>query len=123
MERLFRTTIFGLLAMSTAVGGCHDPRHVKQSEIRRQRIDQHVRQFRDYDAAGPERVQQTLDLQSQLREYHQESLNSTVATTRRLHERKVQKWESDRELRRERAHRYLRGKPEEIDDTWAKMVY
>lgn len=120
LRRLTRTLV-GLAAISAA--GCNDPRFEKQSEIRRQRIEHHVRQYRDHDAAGPERIRETLDLHEKLRKSHEASLNKTYALYRQLHERDVERWRGERDLRRERAIEQLRGKPEQIDDTWAKMVY
>ena len=38
-------------------------------------------------------------------------------------ERDVQRWHDERDLRKEKIRTHLRGKPEQIDDTWAKMVY
>jgi len=105
------------------MSGCHDQRFVKQSEIRRQRIEHHVRQYSEHDAAGPERIQKTLDLHEKLKKSHEISLKKTCALCRKLHERDVERWRGERDLRRERTHQHLRGKPEQIDDTWAKMVY
>ncbi len=117
------TTIYLLAAMTVAFAGCQDPRFAEQCELRRQRIEKHARQYRDHDAAGPERIQATLDIDEKLRKGREESLWKTCALCRRMHERDVLRWRSERDRRREWVRAYLHGKPDQIDDTWAKMIY
>lgn len=112
-----------LVGLLVVTGGCHDPRFVSQNEIRRRRTEHHVKQYVDHDAAGPERIQKTLDIHEKLRKGHEESLKKTCALCRRMHERDVERWRSERDRRREWIKTYLHGKPEQIDDTWAKMIY
>lgn len=123
MTRASAINISGLLAVLSSFGGCNDPRYVDKAEIRRARVEQHVRQYREHDAAGPERIQQTLDIHRRQREHHKESLKNTADLARRLHERDVERWQTDSDLRRERINKYLHGKPERIADTWADMIY
>jgi hypothetical protein len=42
---------------------------------------------------------------------------------RALHERDVRRWKEEEPLRKARLDALLRGKPDEIDDTYAKMIY
>ena len=116
-------TILGLLAIAFSLGGCGDPRLAKSNEIRRQRIERHVKQYGDHDARGAERMKKTLEVDKTLRKERERSLSDTYALFRKLHRRDVQRWHNERDIRRERVRNQLRGKPKEIEDTWAKMIY
>lgn len=118
-----RRLVVLLYPLYLGVSGCHDPRYVEQREIRRQRIEHQLTKYDEHAAAGPQRIQETLDLHEKLRQQHKESLERTCALCKKLHERDVQRWRSERDIRRERCRTYLQGKPDQIDDTWAKMMY
>lgn len=105
------------------VAGCHDPRYREQSDIRKARIRSHLSNYREHDAAGPQRAKQTIAVHRKLREHHKESLERTTDLARRMHERDVDRWHGERDLRRGRIRDHLHGNPDQIDDTWAKMVY
>ena len=53
----------------------------------------------------------------------EKSLRKTCALCARMHQRDVDRWRDERDRREEWIKTYLHGKPEKIDDTWAKMVY
>lgn len=106
-----------------AAGGCHDPRFIKQSDMRKSRIENHLIDYRQYDAGGPQRMKQTADIHRKMQKLQKESLVKTTALAKRMHQRDVDRWRSQSDLRRERTRTYLRGKPEQINDAWGKMVY
>ena len=110
-------------AAIAAFGGCNDPRFQKQQAIRDARIKDHVSAYAAHDAAGPNRIRQTLDLDKKLKERRAEHLAQTCELIRSLHERDVRRWKDEAALRRARLETLLRGKPDEIDDAWAKLVY
>jgi hypothetical protein len=120
-----RSSAFFLIAYAivAALGGCTDPRFQKQQEARDARIKDHLSAYAAHDAAGPDRIRQTLDLDKKLKERRAEHLAQTCELIRSLHERDVRRWEEEEPLRKARLEALLRGKPEEIDDAWAKMVY
>jgi len=113
---LFLTSLFVL-------NGCNDPRFIAQRDLRHRRIERRLAEYRQHDAAGPQRIQRTLAIHEQLKDEHEKSLAKTCALCKKLHEDRVERWRSQRDLRRQRARDILYGHPERIGDTWAKMVY
>ena len=110
-------------AAVAALGGCTDPRFQKQQAIRDARIKDLLSAYAAHDAAGPDRIRQTLDLDKKLKERRAEHLAQTCELIRSLHERDMRRWEEEAPLRRARLEALLRGKPEQIPEAWAKMVY
>jgi len=122
--QLNRSTILvAVLGIPVVFSGCSGPRFKKQQEARDARIKDHLSAYAAHDAAGPDRIRQTLDLDKKLKERRAEHLAQTCELIRSLHERDVRRWEEEEPLRKARLEALLRGKPEEIDDAWAKMVY
>jgi len=76
-----------------------------------------------HDAAGVDRMRQTLDLDAALNQRRTEHLTHTCGLVRALHERDVRRWKEEEPLRKARLEALFRGKPGEIDDTYAKMMY
>jgi hypothetical protein len=103
--------------------GCTDPRFQKQQAIRDARIKDHLSVYAAHDAAGPDRIRQTLDLDKKLKERRAEHLVQTRELIRSLHERDLRRWKKEEALRRARLEALLRGKPEQIPEAWAKMAY
>jgi hypothetical protein len=110
-------------AAVAAFGGCTDPRFQKQQALRDAQIKDHLSVYAAYDAAGPDRIRQTLDLDKKLTEYHAKHLAQTSELIRSLHERDLRRWNEEAALRRARLEALLRGKPEQIPEVWAKLVY
>jgi hypothetical protein len=110
-------------AAVAAFGGCTDPRFQKQQAIRNARVKQHLSAYAAHDAAGPDRIRQTLDLDKKLKERRAEHLAQTCELIRSLHERDVRRWEEEEALRKARLEAILHGKPEQIDEAFAKLVY
>jgi hypothetical protein len=110
-------------AAVAALGGCTDPRFQKQQANRDARIKDHLSVYAAHDAAGPDRIRQTLDLDKKLSEHRGKHLAQTGELIRSLHERDLQRWKEEAALRRARLEALLRGKPEQIPEAWAKMLY
>lgn len=55
--------------------------------------------------------------------YHEDHLARTEKLVQREVESDITRWSEERPKRRAFTSRYLRGKPETIPATWAKMVY
>ena len=83
----------------------------------------HLNNYAAHDAAGVDRMHQTVELDKRLSQQRAEHLTYTCGLVRALHERRVQRWEEEEPLRKARIEAYFYGKPDEIDDTYAKMVY
>jgi hypothetical protein len=86
---------------TVVLSGCSDPRFKQKQQVRDVRM---ARYLNDYAA-------------------HDENLTRTCGLVRALHERDVRRWKEEELLRKARIEAILRGKPDEIDDTYAKMVY
>ncbi len=118
--------IVAILLSATVVGsagGCADPRyHAKRAE-RDARIEHYVSWYAEHDAAGPQRVQKTMDLDRRMAAHRARHLEQTCALVRSLHERDVRRWSDEAPLRQARAQTMFRGKPEQINDTFGRMVY
>ena len=115
------TAAFGI---AVVLGGCIDPRFKQKQERRDARMARQLNDYAAHDAAGVDRIRQTLDLDATLNQRRAEHLITyTCGLVRTLHERDVRRWKEDAPLRKARIEALLRGKPDEIDDTYAKMVY
>jgi len=82
-----------------------------------------LKSYLAHDAAGVQRLQRTVELGRRLDAHHRQHLAETV--------KRIEKYQSfERQRRREQAplreaqlRAMYRGKPEQIDDTFARMVY
>lgn len=117
------TYLTAALGIAVILGGCSDPRFKKKQERRDARMARHLNNYATHDAAGVDRMRQTARLDERLSHQRAEHLTYTCGLFRALHERRVQRWQEDEPLRKARLEALFRGKPDEIDDTYAKMVY
>lgn len=83
----------------------------------------YLNDYSAHDAAGVDRIRQTVELDKTLAEWRAENLTRTCGLVRALHERDVRRWKEEAPLRKSRIETILRGKPDEIDDAYAKMIY
>ena len=109
--------------IAVVVSGCGDPRFKQKQEVRDARITRHLNDYAAHDAAGVDRMRQTLDLDQRLAQRRAEHLTRTCGLVRALHERDVRRWKEEESLLKARLETILRGKPDQIDDTYAKLVY
>jgi len=86
-------------------------------------MSRHLIDYAAHDAAGVDRIRRTLDLDAALNKQRTEHLTYTCGLVRALHERDVRRWKEETPLRNARLEALFRGKPDEIDDTYAKMMY
>lgn len=114
------TALCGIVAI---LSGCSDPRFKHQQKIRNERITYHLNDYAAHDAAGMDRVRQTLDLNTKLNEQRAEHLTYTCDLVRDTHERDVRRWNEDQTRRLDSLRAIFQGKPDQVPDTWAKMVY
>jgi hypothetical protein len=114
------TAAFGIALI---LSGCSDPRFKQKQNRRDARITRHLTEYAAHDAAGVERMRQTVELDKELSRQRAEHLTRTCGLVRALHERDVRRWKEEEPLRKARLEALSRGKPDEIDDTYAKMVY
>ncbi len=116
----YLTAAFGI---AVVLSGCSDPRFKQNQQVRDTRMARYLNDYAAHDAAGVDRIRQTVELDKTLAEWHAENLTRTCGLVRTLHERDVRRWKDEEPLRKARIEALLRGKPDEIDDTYAKMVY
>ena len=114
------TAAFGI---AVVLGGCSNPRFKQKQERRDARMARQLNDYAAHDAAGVDRIRQTLDLDATLNQRRAEHLTYTCGLFRALQERDVQRWKEEEPLRKARLEALFRGKPDEIDDTYAKMAY
>lgn len=122
--RTIRSIIFtASLGILVLLGGCSDPRFKQQQELRDARITRHLNDYAAHEAAGVDRMRETIDLAKRIEEWHAKNLTRTCGLVRSIHERDVRRWKEEESLRKERVEAVFRGKPEQIEDTYAKMAY
>ena len=120
MKSTYWTAAFGV---AVVLGGCSDPQF-KQSQNRRDaRMTRLLTDYAAHDAAGVERIRQTAELDQRLSRQRAEHLTYMCGLVRTLHERDVHRWNEEEPLRKARLEALFRGKPDEIGDTYAKMMY
>ena len=92
MQRL--SSFLMVSAAAAVLTGCNDPRFQEQQAIRDARMKQHLSAYAAYDAAGKDRIRQTLDLDKKLNEYRGKHLAQTSELIRTLHERDLRRWKN-----------------------------
>lgn len=122
--RTNRSTILAAaFGVAIVLVSCSDPRFKQRQERRDARMARLLTDYAAHDAAGVERVRQTVELDKRLSRQRAEHLTYTCGLFRALQERDVQQWKEEEPLRKARLEALFRGKPDEIDDTYAKMAY
>ena len=119
-ESTYLTAAFGIAVI---LSGCSDSRFKQQQEVRDARMARHLTDYAAHDAAGLDRMRQTVELDKRLSRQRAEHLTRTCGLVRALHERDMRRWKEEEPLRKARLDALLRGKPDQIDDIYAKMVY
>ena len=110
------------IAVMTFVG-CNDARWRDASAVRQTRITEGLKQYSAHDAAGPERIKETLEIDRRMAKHHSDNLDYTTDLFRRLHERDVRRWYDEAPDREAMLRELWNAHPETIPDTWARMVY
>ena len=105
------------------LSGCSDPRFKQKQELRDARMVRLLNDYAAHDAAVVDRIRETLELDKRLNEQRVEHLTRTCGLVRAIHERDVRRWKEEEPLREAHLKALLRGKPDRIDDTYAKLAY
>jgi len=123
VRRLGRVGCLAIVVVLWAVVGCNDAKWREASAARQERIKQVASWYAAHDAAGSERIEETLKIDRELAEHRADHLEYTIDLIHRGYERDVRRWH-DQGPRRDAALRKLwNAHPETIPDTWARMVY
>ncbi len=117
------TILIVALGFTVVLSGCSDPRFKQKQDHRDARMARHLTDYAAHDAAGIERIRQTVELDKRISRQRAEHLTYTCGLFRALHERDVRRWTEEEPLRKARLETLFRGKPDEIDDTYARMAY
>ena len=113
-----------LLAAASALNcGCNNARFRRDQKIRSDRIRDNVGWYADYSTAGVERARTTMDLHRELRTRHADYLAETTDLIREEHRYDVNRWYENRPERRARLRGEWDGKPQNIPEAWADMIY
>ena len=115
--------IWAAFGIVVVLSGCSDTKFKQKQELRDERISRYLNDYAAHEAAGVDRMRQTLDLDKRLAASHAENLARTCGLVRSLHERDVRRWKEEEPRRKARLDAILRGKPDQIHDTYAKMAY
>ncbi len=76
-----------------------------------------------HDAGGPERMKRIKQLSEDAEEWHKKQLEEMHKRIDEAYQRDKQRWNDNRGQREGWLKAAAEGKPGEIPDTWAKMVY
>jgi hypothetical protein len=113
----------GVAIVVMTAAGCNDARWKEVGAVRRARIAAELKRYSDREAAGPERIKETMEIDRRLAEHSAENLEWTTELIRRSHERDVRRWHDEAPDREAMLRGQWNGHPETIPDTWARMVY
>ncbi len=119
---------FGVLlgmALATAggVAGCRNPHFKREQAVRDERMSRYLSGYATHDKAGWERVRKSVEVHRDLSAYRAKHRADTRALVHSSYETRQQLWEDRRPKRRRFVKDQLRGEPEQIDDTFARIAY
>ena len=106
-----------------AAAGCSDPAWRAKKAVRRERIraDLHLLAKRERES-GPN-LREIRELHRSSVEHHREHLSAMSGFVHRRVDKEFVDWRDTQDQRRSYIRQQLRGKPETIRDTWARMTY
>ncbi len=112
-----------LLIPFASAFGCSDPRF-------KQKQSQRDDQMRSLVTEQAKRAWERENRLSEFHSFHQkrskthaEHLQQSWNLIEQRYAKRLKAWSEQAPRRREFTQRVLKGKPQEIDDTWAKMIY
>ena len=109
--------------MVAILPGCHCPGWESRSEARLTHAHKVWSDYKEYDAAGRDRLERMSARIERGLEARDEKLQRNANRLVKAYESRTQNWYADRPYRRAFAWRQWCGKPEKRCPTWEKMVY
>jgi leucyl aminopeptidase (aminopeptidase T) len=123
MTRPGMTRIYLLIAVSLAMLGCNNAKYKSTRYERDRRMYGMATDYVAYNKAGPERMSYVAGVDRKVRQRQQESLDRTLKFIEDSSEREQARWDAQHKNRQSWFQRIFKGKPEQIEDTFAKMTY
>lgn len=107
----------------TLLPGCADQSYKKARMERDARIAKTAGGYAKYNASGFDRMSYVAGVSRKQRERQQQSLDATLKHIEETNQRDLKRWNDQQKNRQSWWNRIFKGKPEEIDGTFAKMTY
>lgn len=107
----------------TLFAGCADQRYKKARTERDARLAKVAGGYTKYNSSGFDRMSYVAGVSRKQRERQQQSLDATLKHIEDTNQRDQKRWNGQQRNRQSWWNRIFKGKPEEIDDTFAKMTY
>lgn len=112
-----------VLGVSLWLSGCDSTKYKSARYERDQRMYKMSTDYAAYNKAGPERMSYVVGVDRKVRARQQESLERTLKYIEDSSEREQARWDSQSKTRQSWFQRIFKGKPEQMEDTFAKMTY
>ena len=107
----------------TLFAGCADQRYKKARMERDARMTKLAGGYAKYNTSGFDRMSYVAGVSRKQRERQQKSLDATLKHIEETNKRDQKRWNDQQKNRQSWWNRIFKGKPEEIDDVYAKMTY
>ena len=117
------TLSFVVAGVSIPAGGCSDPKYKSRQATREQSMSQVMSWYAAHEAGGPARMKRIKQLNEDAEEWHKKQLEEMHKRIDVSYRRDYKRWNDNRQQREGWLKAAAEGKPGEIPDTWAKMVY
>lgn len=121
MKRIVHVIL--VVASLTGVPACNSSKYKDKRYERDQRIYKMSTDYAAYDKAGPERMNYVVGVDRKVRQRSQDSLDRTLKYIDETSQRDQTRWDSQQKNRQSWWKRIFGGKPEQMEDTFAKMTY
>ena len=111
------------VVLSICAAGCSNPKYKEARQARDQSMEDYLRWYAEYDAKGPQRMEWLEELRKEWKARHERQLEESFRFIDDAYERDRKLWEKNAPQRERWLKAFLEGRPEEIEETWPKMVY
>lgn len=120
MNTAMRLFIWATVVVLTAVG-CNRPRYEQERQRHNESIDKTIRAYQRGEEQRQQNIRDTLSIMERNENMHAEKLSAMVERINKAMRERDEKWQRMRPVWRSRIRGELRGKPENIPDTSARL--
>jgi len=114
--------VVALTALTLAHAGCSRSNSSDKAAVRRQRMENYWTKFKTKEKQRPEKMEEVAALSHRMSQSHLEKLRKTHKMVQDRYAQELRDWSEDAPKRQAQAKKLLKGKPEEIGETYHKMT-
>jgi hypothetical protein len=103
--------------------GCNNPQFKSRQAVRDARTHRVLSEFAEHEKAGGQRIDRQFAVHRRLRAQRWEHVTHTRQMIHHVQARRDEQLDRTRPRHRALARSILRGQPEQIDETFARMAY